>query len=84
MGSMLRRHGHSHSLMSTVFSTRKGEQEPILVNGFVLWQNKIDGWNEGITRILGIFWRFLIGAELTIIKSRISLVNKIQKATYTC
>ncbi|CAN6455385.1 unnamed protein product [Victoria cruziana] len=30
-------------------------------------------------RILGIPWGFLIGAELTIAQSRISLVNKIQK-----
>ena len=37
------------------------------------------GWNECITRIVGIPWGFLIGAELTIVQSRISLVNKIQK-----
>ncbi|CAA3017328.1 Hypothetical predicted protein, partial [Olea europaea subsp. europaea] len=37
------------------------------------------GWNECITRILGMPWGFLIGAELTIVQSRISLVNKIQK-----
>nr|YP_009571591.1 RNA polymerase beta subunit [Mollugo verticillata]QBC68272.1 RNA polymerase beta subunit [Mollugo verticillata] len=42
-------------------------------------QKRIDGWNEHITRILGIPWGFLIGAELTIAQSRISLVNKIQK-----
>lgn len=29
--------------------------------------------------LLGIRWGFLIGAELTIVQSRISLVNKIQK-----
>ncbi|KAL8557446.1 hypothetical protein ACS0TY_004753 [Phlomoides rotata] len=29
--------------------------------------------------ILGMSWAFLIGAELTIVQSRISLVNKIQK-----
>nr|YP_009648437.1 RNA polymerase beta' subunit [Suaeda japonica]QCE21249.1 RNA polymerase beta' subunit [Suaeda japonica]QLH92954.1 RNA polymerase beta'' subunit [Suaeda japonica] len=40
---------------------------------------RIDGWNERITRILGMPWGFLIGAELTIAQSRISLVNKIQK-----
>nr|ATL60812.1 RNA polymerase beta'' subunit [Isertia laevis] len=42
-------------------------------------EKRIEGWNKGITRILGIPWVFLIGAELTIVQSRISLVNKIQK-----
>nr|YP_009582162.1 RNA polymerase beta subunit [Bixa orellana]QBK83697.1 RNA polymerase beta subunit [Bixa orellana] len=42
-------------------------------------EKRIEGWNEHITRILGIPWRFLIGAELTIVQSRSSLVNKIQK-----
>nr|YP_010512887.1 RNA polymerase beta'' subunit [Platymiscium pubescens]UXL84376.1 RNA polymerase beta'' subunit [Platymiscium pubescens] len=41
--------------------------------------NKIDAWNERITKILGIPWGFFIGAELTIVQSRIFLVNKIQK-----
>ncbi|KAK2975418.1 hypothetical protein RJ640_013999 [Escallonia rubra] len=40
---------------------------------------RVEGWNQCITRILGIPWGFLIGAELTIAQSRISLVNKIQK-----
>nr|AIK21300.1 RNA polymerase beta' subunit [Lathyrus sativus] len=42
-------------------------------------KKRIDAWNECITKILGIPWGFLIGAELTIAQSRISLVNKIQK-----
>nr|WOZ11165.1 RNA polymerase beta'' subunit [Hamelia patens] len=42
-------------------------------------EKRIEGWNKGITRILGIPWVFLIGTELTIVQSRISLVNKIQK-----
>uniref|UniRef100_A0A1P8D768 DNA-directed RNA polymerase subunit beta'' n=2 Tax=Sambucus williamsii TaxID=180062 RepID=A0A1P8D768_9DIPS len=42
-------------------------------------EKRVEGWNECITRILGIPWGFLIGAELTIVQSRISLVNKIQK-----
>nr|YP_010382264.1 RNA polymerase beta'' subunit [Geranium koreanum]UED15770.1 RNA polymerase beta'' subunit [Geranium koreanum] len=42
-------------------------------------ENRVEGWNGCITRILGIPWGFLIGAELTIAQSRISLVNKIQK-----
>jgi DNA-directed RNA polymerase subunit beta' len=42
-------------------------------------EKRIAGWNECITRILGIPWGCLIGAELTIVQSRISLVNKIQK-----
>nr|YP_009529857.1 RNA polymerase beta' subunit [Lozanella enantiophylla]AXX77136.1 RNA polymerase beta' subunit [Lozanella enantiophylla] len=42
-------------------------------------EKRVEGWNKLITRILGIPWRFLIGAELTIVQSRISLVNKIQK-----
>uniref|UniRef100_UPI0030FEE3C9 RNA polymerase beta'' subunit n=1 Tax=Manekia incurva TaxID=1072615 RepID=UPI0030FEE3C9 len=42
-------------------------------------EKRVEGWNEQITRILGIPWGFFIGAELTIAQSRISLVNKIQK-----
>nr|QTI91371.1 RNA polymerase beta'' subunit [Ferocactus setispinus] len=42
-------------------------------------EKRIDGWNKHITRILGISWGFLVGAELTIAQSRISLVNKIQR-----
>nr|YP_010887308.1 RNA polymerase beta'' subunit [Spergularia marina]WJJ44531.1 RNA polymerase beta'' subunit [Spergularia marina] len=42
-------------------------------------EKRINGWNERIKKILGIPWGFLIGAELTIAQSRISLVNKIQK-----
>nr|YP_010207167.1 RNA polymerase beta'' subunit [Vatica xishuangbannaensis]UAX24116.1 RNA polymerase beta'' subunit [Vatica xishuangbannaensis] len=42
-------------------------------------EKRVEGWNKRITRILGIPWSFLIGAELTIVQSRISLVNKIQK-----
>nr|QBK50675.1 RNA polymerase beta' subunit [Urophysa rockii] len=42
-------------------------------------EKRVEGWRERITRILGIPWGFLIGAELTIAQSRISLVNKIQK-----
>nr|YP_740640.1 RNA polymerase beta'' subunit [Nandina domestica]Q09FX1.1 RecName: Full=DNA-directed RNA polymerase subunit beta''; AltName: Full=PEP; AltName: Full=Plastid-encoded RNA polymerase subunit beta''; Short=RNA polymerase subunit beta'' [Nandina domestica]ABI49853.1 RNA polymerase beta'' subunit [Nandina domestica] len=42
-------------------------------------EKRVEGWNERITRILGIPWGFLIGAELTIAQSRVSLVNKIQK-----
>nr|YP_010875042.1 RNA polymerase beta'' subunit [Bonnaya tenuifolia]WGV43163.1 RNA polymerase beta'' subunit [Bonnaya tenuifolia] len=42
-------------------------------------EKRVEDWNERITRILGMPWAFLIGAELTIVQSRISLVNKIQK-----
>nr|QYK18202.1 RNA polymerase beta'' subunit [Acianthera recurva] len=42
-------------------------------------ERRVEGWDERIRRILGIPWEFLIGAELTIAQSRISLVNKIQK-----
>nr|YP_009669810.1 RNA polymerase subunit beta [Saltera sarcocolla]QCW95128.1 RNA polymerase subunit beta [Saltera sarcocolla] len=42
-------------------------------------EKRIEGWNEHIRKILGIPWGFLIGAELTIVQSRISLVNKIQR-----
>nr|AFM83752.1 RNA polymerase beta' subunit [Paeonia obovata]AHE41669.1 RNA polymerase beta' subunit [Paeonia obovata]AWH10923.1 RNA polymerase beta' subunit [Paeonia obovata]QOW39634.1 RNA polymerase beta'' subunit [Paeonia obovata var. japonica] len=42
-------------------------------------EKRVEDWNGRITRILGIPWGFLIGAELTIVQSRISLVNKIQK-----
>ncbi|CAN6462234.1 unnamed protein product [Victoria cruziana] len=42
-------------------------------------EKRVEDWNEHITGILGIPWGFLIGAELTIAQSHISLVNKIQK-----
>nr|YP_010760549.1 RNA polymerase beta'' subunit [Entada phaseoloides]WEY34865.1 RNA polymerase beta'' subunit [Entada phaseoloides] len=42
-------------------------------------EKRVEGWNERITRILDIPWGFLIGAELILVQSRISLVNKIQK-----
>nr|QWY90233.1 RNA polymerase beta'' subunit [Rhododendron molle] len=42
-------------------------------------EKRVEAWNECITKILGIPWGFLIGAELTIVQSRISLVNKIQE-----
>nr|YP_009559467.1 RNA polymerase beta subunit [Elaeagnus angustifolia]AZU94993.1 RNA polymerase beta subunit [Elaeagnus angustifolia] len=42
-------------------------------------EKRVESWNEHIIRVLGIPWGFLIGAELTIVQSRISLVNKIQK-----
>uniref|UniRef100_UPI0031F3BB60 RNA polymerase beta'' subunit n=1 Tax=Platylobium montanum TaxID=1969477 RepID=UPI0031F3BB60 len=42
-------------------------------------EKRVDAWNGLITRILGIPWGFLVGTELTIVQSRISLVNKIQK-----
>nr|YP_010586849.1 RNA polymerase beta'' subunit [Morina chinensis]UZZ44934.1 RNA polymerase beta'' subunit [Morina chinensis] len=42
-------------------------------------EKRVKGWNECITRILGIPWGFLIGSELTIAQSRLSLVTKIQK-----
>nr|YP_010724687.1 RNA polymerase beta'' subunit [Tigridia pavonia]WDW31900.1 RNA polymerase beta'' subunit [Tigridia pavonia] len=42
-------------------------------------ERRVEGWNEHIPKILGRPWGFLIGAELTIVQSRISLVNKIQK-----
>nr|URP30643.1 RNA polymerase beta'' subunit [Fagopyrum esculentum subsp. ancestrale] len=42
-------------------------------------ERRIDAWNERITGILGLPWGFVVGAELTIVQSRISLVNKIQK-----
>uniref|UniRef100_UPI0030035AF7 RNA polymerase beta'' subunit n=1 Tax=Didymocarpus sinoprimulinus TaxID=1736677 RepID=UPI0030035AF7 len=42
-------------------------------------EKRVESWNKRITTILGMPWAFLIGAELTIVQSRISLVNKIQK-----
>nr|YP_010273698.1 RNA polymerase beta'' subunit [Dinetus racemosus]UKO32106.1 RNA polymerase beta'' subunit [Dinetus racemosus] len=42
-------------------------------------ERRVEVWNKCIPRILGIPWGFLIGAELTLVQSRISLVNKIQK-----
>ena len=42
-------------------------------------EKRVENWNECITRIVRIPWGFLIGDELTIVQSHISLVNKIQK-----
>ncbi|CAN6455168.1 unnamed protein product [Victoria cruziana] len=42
-------------------------------------EKRVEDWNKYITRIFGIPWGFLIGVELTIAQSHISLVNKIQK-----
>ncbi|GJY21142.1 RNA polymerase beta'' subunit [Tanacetum coccineum] len=42
-------------------------------------EKRIESWNKCITRILRIPLAFLIGAELTIVQSRISLVNNVQK-----
>nr|YP_010604940.1 RNA polymerase beta'' subunit [Paphiopedilum vietnamense]WAN79950.1 RNA polymerase beta'' subunit [Paphiopedilum vietnamense] len=42
-------------------------------------KGRVEGWDERSRRLLGIPWGFLIGAELTIAQSRISLVNKIQR-----
>nr|YP_009512265.1 RNA polymerase beta' subunit [Stylosanthes scabra]AXJ91685.1 RNA polymerase beta' subunit [Stylosanthes scabra] len=42
-------------------------------------RKRVDAWNEHITKILGIPWGFFICTELTIVQSRISLVNKIQR-----
>nr|YP_009772169.1 RNA polymerase beta'' subunit [Zornia diphylla]QIT03037.1 RNA polymerase beta'' subunit [Zornia diphylla] len=42
-------------------------------------RKRVDAWNECITKILGIPWGFFLGTELTIVQSRIYLVNKIQK-----
>nr|QUS64309.1 RNA polymerase beta'' subunit [Bulbophyllum pentaneurum] len=42
-------------------------------------ERRVECWDERIRRILGVPWGFLIGAELTIAQSRISLVKKIQK-----
>nr|ADD31158.1 RNA polymerase beta'' subunit protein [Phoradendron leucarpum] len=41
-------------------------------------ESRVEGWNERITRSIGHPWVFLIGAKLTIVQSRIYLVNKIQ------
>nr|YP_010692401.1 RNA polymerase beta'' subunit [Juncus validus]UZM11363.1 RNA polymerase beta'' subunit [Juncus validus] len=43
------------------------------------FKSRLEGWNKCIPKILGLPWIFLIGAELTIAQSRISLINKIQK-----
>lgn len=42
-------------------------------------EKRVEGWNAHLTRILEIPRGFLIGAELTIVQSCISLINKIQK-----
>lgn len=42
-------------------------------------EKRVNSWNECISRILGRPWGFMIGSELTIAQSRISLVNRIQK-----
>ena len=61
-------------------TTRSGSSRGTSIRSALDWFNnlekRVEGWNERITRIP---WGFLIGAELTIAQSRISLVNKIQK-----
>ncbi|PIN22621.1 DNA-directed RNA polymerase [Handroanthus impetiginosus] len=47
-------------------------------------EKSVEGWNERITRILGMPWAFLFGVELTIVQSLIFLVNKIQKSPGAC
>lgn len=42
-------------------------------------KKRVEDWKKLIPRILGISWGSLIGAELTIAQSRISLVNQIQE-----
>jgi DNA-directed RNA polymerase subunit beta' len=42
-------------------------------------KKRVENWKKCIPRILGIPWGSLIGAELTIAQSRISLVNQIQE-----
>uniref|UniRef100_A0AAU7E4Q0 DNA-directed RNA polymerase subunit beta'' n=1 Tax=Hypericum petiolulatum TaxID=1137009 RepID=A0AAU7E4Q0_9ROSI len=42
-------------------------------------EERVQDWNGCITKILGIPWGFLIGAKLTLVQSRISLVNEIQQ-----
>nr|YP_009869787.1 RNA polymerase beta'' subunit [Tristicha trifaria]QKJ81727.1 RNA polymerase beta'' subunit [Tristicha trifaria] len=42
-------------------------------------EKRVESWNGSIPRIFGIPWGFVIGAELTVVQSRISLVSKIQK-----
>ncbi|KAI3881031.1 hypothetical protein MKX03_037609 [Papaver bracteatum] len=39
-------------------------------------EKRVEGWNERITKILGIPWGFLIGAELTIAQSRVQIHNR--------
>ncbi|GAB2303080.1 DNA-directed RNA polymerase subunit beta'' [Dionaea muscipula] len=68
------RHGHPAFLclpkVEGVFEVRSIESN---------LDKRISNWNKGINQILGIPWGFLIGAELTIMQSRISLVNEIKK-----
>ncbi|KAK7835674.1 dna-directed rna polymerase subunit beta'' [Quercus suber] len=40
-------------------------------------EKRIEGWNKSITKIIGIPWRFLIGAELTIVQGRRTLEEAI-------
>nr|AIX11058.1 RNA polymerase beta' subunit [Najas filifolia] len=42
-------------------------------------ERRVQRWNKHIPSILGISWGLLVGAELTIAQSRISLVNEIQE-----
>nr|YP_009994331.1 RNA polymerase beta'' subunit [Cuscuta nitida]QNP08408.1 RNA polymerase beta'' subunit [Cuscuta nitida] len=42
-------------------------------------ERRVERWNKCLIELLGIPWGVFISAELTIVQSRISLVNKIQK-----
>nr|YP_010567141.1 RNA polymerase beta'' subunit [Vallisneria denseserrulata x Vallisneria spiralis]UZC33369.1 RNA polymerase beta'' subunit [Vallisneria denseserrulata x Vallisneria spiralis] len=42
-------------------------------------ERRVQRWNKHIPSILGISWGLLVGAELTIAQSRISLINKVQE-----
>ncbi|KAL8547810.1 hypothetical protein ACS0TY_007224 [Phlomoides rotata] len=77
-------HGHYGEILSDDITQGLPKVEQVLevrsIDSISMNLDKrIEGWNERLTRILGISWVFLIGAELTIVHSRISLVNKIQK-----
>ncbi|KAK8547092.1 hypothetical protein V6N13_099834 [Hibiscus sabdariffa] len=45
-------------------------------------EKRVEGWNEYITRILGIPWGFVIGAELTIVQSRLGPQREARTTGY--
>ncbi|RYQ99113.1 hypothetical protein Ahy_B07g086982 isoform A [Arachis hypogaea] len=78
----------SNTYLATPRATVHGHFGEIFFEGDILIKfiyeksrsgKRVDAWNEHITKISGIPWGFFLCTELTIVKSRISLVNKIQR-----
>lgn len=43
------------------------------------WKNRMEAWQENLSRLLGKYWGFWIVTQLNIVQNRISLINKVQE-----